>query len=125
MWPEYFIIAFTEQYPIFMFVITAAGIAVTVESVRLARAGSGRKGSKKILGAGLLALFTGLLVFPVESVQMMQALNTAGEIDPSVVMGGFYVAFVPLGCGFFWFLASMIGWLYLNSKVPDTADLQN
>ncbi len=73
-----------------------------------------------ILGAGLFALFVGLLVFPIQTFQMLEAVQAAGEQRPSVVMGGIYLTFVPMFYGLFWLLISFAGWLYCKRKTAGT-----
>ena len=116
MWFEYFIDAFVEQFPIFMIVITISGVVSLVKLTSSNSTQSTQKDRSHILGAGLFALFVGLLVFPIESFQMLVAIKAAGDQQPSVVMGGFYLTFVPMFYGLFWFLISLGGWLYHKRK---------
>jgi len=116
---EYFIIAFVEKYPIFMSGITIAGLAGVIKIIRTNSTQQSRKDRSIILGAGLVALFVGLLVFPINSFKMLEAVN-AEDAQVSFVMGGFYISFVPMFYGLFWFLISLAGWLYYKRKT--TAD---
>jgi protein-S-isoprenylcysteine O-methyltransferase Ste14 len=117
---ELFTRAFVESFPIFMSVITIAGLAGVIKIIRTHSTQQSRKDRSIILGAGLVALFVGLLVFPIQSFQMLEAIKAAGDRQPSFVMGGFYISFVPMFYGLFWFLISLAGWLYYKRKA--TAD---
>lgn len=110
MWFEYFINAFVV-YPVFMIVITVSGLIAAVQIARIALGRRTQKDKSLILGAGLFALFVGLLVFPIESFQMLEAIKAAGGQSPTIAMGGFYISFVPMFYGLFWFLVSLVGWL--------------
>lgn len=116
MWFEYLIDAFVEQFPIFMIVITISGLAGLVKLIMSNSIQSTQKDRSYILGAGLFALFVGLIVFPIETFQMLEAIRAAGDQQPSIVMGGFYITFVPMFYGLFWFLISLAGWLYYKRK---------
>lgn len=116
MWFEYLIDAFVEQFPIFMIVITISGLAGLVKLIMSNSTQSTQKDRSYILGAGLFALFVGLIVFPIETFQMLEAIRAAGDQQPSIVMGGFYLTFVPMFYGLFWFLISLAGWLYYKRK---------
>ncbi|HBX66834.1 MAG TPA: hypothetical protein DEG32_12035, partial [Balneolaceae bacterium] len=76
-----------------------------------------RKDRSYILGTGLFALIVGLLVFPIETFQMLDTIKSAGDKQPSIVMGGFYILLVPMFYGLFWFFISLAGWLYHKRKV--------
>lgn len=116
MWFEYFIDAFVEEFPIFMIVITFSGLAGLVKIIRMNSTQQTRKDRSFILATGLFALFVGLLVFPIQSFHMLEAVKAAGEQQPSIVMGGFYISFVPMCYGLFWFLMSLAGLLYYKRK---------
>jgi len=117
MWFEYFIDSFVEQFPVFMIAITISGLAGIVKITRTNSTQQTRKDRSYILGTGLFALFVGLLVFPIQSFQMLEAVKATGGQQPSIVMGGFYITFVPMFYGLFWFLISLVGWLYYKRKV--------
>lgn len=116
MWFEFFIDAFVEEFPIFMIVITISGLAGLIKIIRVNTTRQTRKDRSYILGTGLFALFVGLLVFPIQSFQILEAVKAAGDQQPSIVMGGFYLTFVPMFYGLFWFLISLAGWLYYKRK---------
>jgi hypothetical protein len=120
MWFEYFIDAFVERFPIFMTLITILGLAAVIQIARIAPKGKTQKDRSFILGAGLFAWFVGLLVFPIETFQMLQIMKAAGEFGPSIVMGGFYITFVPFFYGLFWFLIALAGWFFYKSRAPAT-----
>lgn len=109
MWIEYFIDAFVEQFPISMIIITISGLVGVVKMIRVDSNQQTRKDRNYILGTGLFALFVGLLVFPIQIFQMLEAVQAGGEQRPSVVMGGIYLTFVPMFYGLFWFLISFAG----------------
>ena len=113
---EYFIDAFVEQFPIFMIVIPISGLAGFIKIIRVNSTQQSQKDRSYILGTGLFALFVGLLVFPIQTFQMLEAVKAAGEQQPSIVMGGFYISFVPMFYGLFWFLISLAGWFYYKRK---------
>lgn len=117
MWFDYFIKAFVEQFPIFMIVITVSGLIGVIQIFRIAVGNQAPTDRNYILGTGLFALFVGLLVFPIETFQMIQTIKVAGASGPSIVMGGFYITFVPIFYGLFWFFISFSGWLYYKRKV--------
>ena len=116
MWFEYFIDAFVEQFPVFMIVITISGLAGLIKIIRVNSTQQSQKDRSYILGTGLFALFVGLLVFPIQSFQMLEAVKAAGDQPPSFVLGGFYLTFVPMFYGLFWFFISLAGWLYYKRK---------
>lgn len=116
MWLEYFAEAFLKHFPIFMIVITISGLVGAIQIGRIANGKQIPKERDFILGTGLFALFVGLLAFPIETFQMLQTMQAAGEYEPSIVMGGFYITFVPMFYGFFWFLILLSGWLYHKRK---------
>lgn len=116
MWFDYFSRAFMEQFPVFMVVITISGLFGVIQFVRIIAGHQAVTSRTTILGAGLFALLVGLLVFPVEAFQMIQAMKLAGENSPSIVMGGLYITFVPMLYGLFWFLISFVGWLYCRRE---------
>ncbi|GAA5522190.1 hypothetical protein LQ318_10585 [Aliifodinibius salicampi] len=120
MWIEYVVDAFIEQFPLFMIVITLSGLASVVKFVRVNATQQTPKDRSYILGTGLFALFVGLLVFPIQIFQMLEAVQAGGEQRPSVVMGGIYLTFVPMLYGLFWFLISFGGWLYCKRKTAGT-----
>ena len=122
MWFDYFIDAFMEQFPIFMIVITISGLTGLVKIIRDNSTQQTLKDRSYILGTGLLALFVGLLVFPIETFQMLEAVKAAGDHQPSIVMGGFYITFVPMFYGLFWFFISLAGWLYHKRKAILSTD---
>lgn len=116
MWFEYFIDAFVEQFPIFMTIITIFGLVSVVKIIGINFTQQTQKDRSYILGTGLFALFVGLLVFPIQYFQMLEAVKASGGQQPSIVMGGFYITFVPLFYGLFWFFISLAGWLYYKRK---------
>lgn len=116
MWFEYFLEAFVEKFPVFMIVITISGLAAVFKIIRINSTQQTKIDRSFILGAGLFALFTGLLVFPIQTFQMLDAAKVAGEKQPSIVMGGFYLSFIPMLYGLFWFLISLAGWLIYKRK---------
>ena len=119
MWIEYFLEAFTDHYPIFMMLITLAGVAAVDQIIRIAVDQTKKEKRNVILSAGLTALFIGLLVFPIETFYMLYAIKAAGDSAPSIVLGGFYTSFIPLFYGLFWFIISFTGWLFYKSKTAN------
>lgn len=117
MWFDYFSRAFTDQFPVFMIGITISGMVGVIQFVRIVVGHQTVTSKTTILGAGLFALLTGLLVFPVEVIHMIQAIKLAGETSSSIVLGGLYITFVPLLYGLFWFFVLCVGWLYWRRKV--------
>ena len=115
MWFEYFIVAFVEL-PIFMIVITISGLAGVIQIIQINSIQQTPKDKSYILGTGLFALFVGLLVFPIQTFELLEVVKAAGDQQPSFVMGGFYVSFVPMFYGLFWFLTSLAGWFYYKRK---------
>jgi hypothetical protein len=116
MWIEYFLVAFTDHYPIFMMLITLAGVVAVGQIIRIAVDQAKKEKRNVILSAGLTSLFVGLLVFPIETFTMLHVIKAAGDSVPSIVLGGFYTSFIPLFYGLFWFLISFAGWLFYKSK---------
>lgn len=122
MWFDYFTRAFTDQFPVFMIVITISGVVGAIQFFRILAGQQAVTSRTSILGAGLFALLTGLLVFPVEVFQLIQTIKLVGENSPSIVLGGLYVTFVPLFYGLVWFLVTAIGWVYCRIR---TSMLEN
>lgn len=120
MWIDYFLRAFLELFPIFMIVITISGLAGVIQIVRIVVGKQLPTDRDYILSSGLFALFVGLLVFPVESFQLIKTMKAAGETEPSIVMGGYYITFVPMLYGIFWFIILLAGWLYFRRKEGKT-----
>jgi hypothetical protein len=116
MWLEYFIDAFSGQLTVFMILISISGFASVLLIARIALGKQNRNDRNYILGAGLFALFLGLLVFPIENYQTVQLLESAGKYSFSFSPGYFYQTLVPLFYGLFWFLVSLIGWTHYKIK---------
>lgn len=110
MWIEYFIKAFTEEFPIFMSLITISGLAVIINIILHAKKSEGDGNPDTILIAGLIALIISLLIYPIDIIFLFNALSDAENFSVAIVGGGYYVGFVPLIYGFSWFLISFFGW---------------
>ncbi len=116
MWFEYFIDAFVGQFTIFMILISLSGLAGVIQMIRINRVEHTRKDRNFILGAALFSIFVGLLVFPIESFQVLQLMKTVDKYGFSISPGGFYITLVPMFYGLLWFLILLSGWLYNRRK---------
>jgi hypothetical protein len=111
-WLEHTIDPPIDQLPIFTPIRTILVSAGVIQIVKIDANKQTKKDRRLILGAGLFALFVGLLVFPIQTFHMLEAIKAAGEQQPSIVMGGLYISFVPMFYGLMWFLISLAGWLF-------------
>ncbi len=104
-----------------MTIITISGLTAVVYGARSYWGKATSRTTMITLAAGLFSLFVGLLVVPVEALQMVQAIQAANNSVPSIVMGGFYIVFVPQIYGFCWFAISLGGWVFLRREATDVA----
>jgi hypothetical protein len=109
--------AFTSQYPVFMSLLTIIGLFILIFGIYTISRKNISKNRNTIFGAGLIALITGLLVFPLEALNTIEAYKAAQAPDAvmAITPGGIYITFVPFLYGIFWFLVSLI--CYTFSKI--------
>jgi hypothetical protein len=109
--------AFTSQYPVFMSLLTLIGLFILIFGVYTIFRKNISKNRNTIFGAGLIALITGLLVFPLEALNTIEAYKAAQAPDAvmAIIPSGLYITFVPLLYGIFWFIVSLI--CYTFSKI--------
>jgi len=108
-----------HEYPGFLSVITIIGLFILIFGFRTCLKHNTIRNRNRILGSGLLAFITGLLVFPFGYLQMIEVFKAAQSPDSpglSIVVEGFYVPFVPFLYGLLWFIISLMFLLFLNRR---------
>jgi hypothetical protein len=104
-----------------MIIISLSGFASVIQIVRIALKKQPLNYKNFILLTGLLAIFIGLLVFPIEDYQTVQLLESADKYSFAFSPGYFYQTLIPMFYGLFWFLISLAGWVYFKIK-PEPID---
>ncbi len=116
MWLDYFLKALLDKYPIYMTIITLSGIAVIINIIRVAVNDKIKRDLKLVLASGLVALIVSLSIYPIESILLVRELSNAENVAVSIVPGGFYIGLVPILYGIFWFLISLMGWIFFKKR---------
>jgi biopolymer transport protein ExbB/TolQ len=81
-----------------------------------------RRGLQSILFWGAMAVVLGMLGTVVGWVVMTRAIGLAGEVETSLVWGGFGVSLVTLVFGLLIFLFSAVAWFVLQGRYGRVAE---
>jgi hypothetical protein len=73
---------------------------------------------KHIKTIGTFALVTGILAQLIGFYEAFDAIETAGDISPSLLMGGLKVSLITTLYGFFIYLFSLLIWLIMDLIIP-------
>jgi len=113
--------AFISQYPVFMSLLTLIGLFILIFGVYTIFRKNISKNRNTIFGAGLIALITGLLVFPLEALNTIEAYKAAQAPDAvmAIIPSGLFITFVPFLYGIFWFVVSLICYTFSKKWTPE------
>jgi len=112
--------AFTNQYPIFMSLLTLIGLFILIFVAYTLSGNNTSINRSVIFGSGLIALITGLLVFPLEALNTIEAYKAAQAPDAvvAIIPGGIYITFVPFLYGIILFAISLICYAFSKKWAP-------
>ncbi len=109
--------------PLFMGILTVLALLVLGTTLLAARGlldGAGARGPRVarwvhlVLQFGLLAFFSGILAQAMGLIQMLQAVEAAGDISPALLFGGLKVSMIAPMYGLVIFIAAFILWMGLK-----------
>ena len=98
------------SHPVFMGLLTLLGLFILVYGYYTIAGHNTKTGRRTIFRSGILALFIGLMVFPLATLNAIEAIEMSREEggQMAIVAGGYYMLFVPFFYGGFWFMISLI-----------------
>jgi hypothetical protein len=113
---------FYEGGPLFMGIVTIAGIAMIFFAIKsgiliLMKKDYSGKGLDFILMFGSLSFILGLLAQAIGMFQAFEIIQQIEDISPSLVAGGLRVSMIAPLYGAFWFIFSIPAWVILREIV--------
>lgn len=113
---------FYEGGPLFMAIVTIAGLAMIFFSVKSAirifvKKDFSGSGVNFILMFGSLSFILGLLAQAIGMFQAFEAIQQAGDISPALIAGGLRVSMIAPLYGAFYFILSIPAWVVLREIV--------
>jgi len=117
---------FNEGGPLFMTLISLAGITALGLTVKVFMDRTAGKQSTKytpgsILVAGSLSFMLGILAQAIGIYQALIAIQAAGDVSPAIIFGGFKVSMIAPLYGLVIFVLTLIVWLVLVFVTPKDA----
>lgn len=95
-----------------MVILTLLGIGVIVFSFRVISDVNIDSLRSQLLGITVITLLIGIVGQSLGIMQVLQILESAGEVRPSLISGGLKSTFIPFIYGLVWFLIGFGAWVY-------------
>lgn len=103
---------FLQGGPVFMILLTIMGIATVVLSIKLIREKTNDAIRGQVIGLVLINMIIGIIGQSLGIIQVLQMLESAGDVPPALISGGLKSTFIPFIYALIWSAIGAIAWVY-------------